>query len=126
MSEFKSSAITFGSAMVPYLLVAWAWSAISNERGAFWLALTALFVVRLFFSIIETLGSVLAWRLYGKKHAVARMLAFLRANKYPKRFYRHDSFLAYLTRIDDPEFPESLRMSARQTEQTLEFFENVG
>ncbi len=128
MNDFKSGAILFFFSWVPYLLVAGGYSQfVHGDMRAFWPALGTLVAVRFFFIVIEWLGGILTWRLYGKRRVVAKFLEFLRANNYPKRFYHHDNFLAYLTRIqDDRSFLEPLRMSARQTERELELFEEMG
>jgi hypothetical protein len=46
--------------MIPYLLVAWGYSQMVNgDEKAFWSALYALIAARLFFSILESVGSLL-------------------------------------------------------------------
>jgi hypothetical protein len=39
--------------------------------------------VRLFFSVIEGLGKILLWRLYGRKFMVGTALNLFKANEYP-------------------------------------------
>jgi len=83
--------------------------------------------VRRCFSVIETLGNVLDWRLYGRKLAVGNAVAFLKASEYPTRKYSHDNFGNYLARIqDDPEYPATLRRSVREIEHMLPMVEQVG
>lgn len=65
MNDTRSQIILTLFAWVPYVLVSWGYAKLSD--GSFWSALGVLVAVRLFFGAIETLGSVLAWRLYGKK-----------------------------------------------------------
>ena len=98
MNNVKTHVITFAFAMVPYLLVTWGYTELTNgDTKTFWTALGILLGVRVFFSLIETLGSVLSWRLYGKNFMVQKMLEVLRANKFPMREYSHDNILNGVT-----------------------------
>jgi hypothetical protein len=114
--------------MVPYLLVSWGYTELTNgDPKTFWTALGVLFGARIFFGIIETLGSILSWRLYGKKFMVRQMFEILQANKFPKRFYSHDDILNYLARIEDSEeMSPSMKSAAKQLEFLLATFENLG
>ncbi|MEW5943720.1 MAG: hypothetical protein AB1710_07705 [Pseudomonadota bacterium] len=125
MTDTRSQIIMASFAWVPYVLVSWGYARLSD--GSFWSALGVLLAIRLFFSVIETLGSVFAWRLYGRRKMIERNLAMLRANNFPKRQYAHDDFLNYLSRIEDDETcPQQLKMAAKQWEQALAFFESSG
>ena len=125
MNELRSHIIMALFAWVPYVLVSWGYAKFSD--GSFWSALGVLLAVRLFFSIIETLGSALAWRLYGRKKMIERNLSLLRANNFPKRQYAHDDFLSYLTRIETDEiYPQQLKIAAKQWEEVLDFFDSSG
>ena len=114
-------------AWVPYVLVSWGYSKLTHD--SFWLALGVLLVIRIFFSIIETLGSVLTWRLYGRAKMVEINLSTLRNNNFPKRQYAHDDFGSYLSRIEndyEKNYPEQLKAVARQWDQTLVQSESFG
>jgi hypothetical protein len=101
MNETKSGLIVFTFAIIPYVAVAWGYAHFAGDgsRREFWIALGVLLAVRLFFSVIETLGGVLAWRLYHKKRMVTAIVQVLRANKFPPKQRETDSFSAYLARI---------------------------
>lgn len=125
MNDTRSQIIMALSAWMPYVLLSWGYAVVSD--GSFWFSLGVILAVRLFFSVIDTFGSVLSWRLYGKKKAIERNLNMLRANNFPKRKYAHDDFLNYLSRIEDNStFPEQLKVAAKQWEQALAFFESSG
>jgi hypothetical protein len=125
MNDTRSQIIMGLFAWVPYVLVSWAYAKLSD--GSFWAALGVLLGVRLFFGVIETLGSVLAWRVYGRKKAIEANLAVLRASAFPRRTYRHDDFLNYLSRIEDDEScTGDVKAAAKQWHQTLALYESMG
>ncbi|HQR19491.1 MAG TPA: hypothetical protein PKV98_01405 [Burkholderiaceae bacterium] len=125
MYDTRSQIIMAVFAWIPYVLVSWGYAKLTG--GSFWPALGVLVVVRLFFSAIETLGSVLAWRIYGRKAVVERNLSLLRASNFPKRQNAHDDFLSYLGRIESDETSsQQLKAAAKQWEQVLAFFESSG
>lgn len=128
MNNTKPQLITAGFSLVPYLLVSWGYAELTDgTRKTLWVAFGVLVGVRLFFGLIETLGSVLSWRLYGKKQMVQKMLGVLQTNKFPKRFYFHDDILNYLARIEDSEeISHSVKSAAKQLEFLLATFENLG
>jgi len=127
MNDTRSRVILALFALIPYLLVSWAYMAfVDGGASEFWRTFGLLIVVRLFFSVIETLGSILSWRLYGKKFMVNRFLELLRANHFPKRQYAHDDFLNYLARIEDGPYPPSVKASAKEINFILATFENMG
>ena len=104
--------ITISSfSLIPYLVVAWGYREMTEgDANTFWIALSVLLGVRLFFSVTETLGNVLYWRLYGRKLAVGNAVAYLRASEYPPRQYAHDNFGNYLARIQDgPRVPSNAK-----------------
>jgi hypothetical protein len=127
MNDTRSRIIISLFAFVPYLLVSWGYMAlVDGGASQFWSAFGVLVAARLFFSVIETLGSVLSWRLYGKKLMVNKFHEFLRANNFPKRTYAHDDFLNYLARIEDGPFPPSVKASAKEIYFLLSTFESMG
>lgn len=128
MNDAGSRTIMALFAFVPYLLVSWAYMALVNGGGnQFWAAFGVLLAARLFFCIIETLGSILSWRLFGKKLMINKFLELLRANNFPKREYAHDDFLNYLSRIEDnPQHAASLKTSAKEIYFLLSTFESMG
>src|SRR6266436_4341709 len=111
MTDTKSTIIVMLLAWVPYSAVAWGYKVLTDGTAkTFWYALGTLVGVRLFFSIIEGLGGILTWRVYGKRVAVQGPLAILRANNFPKRRYKEEDFQDYLAGIaDDPECTESVK-----------------
>jgi hypothetical protein len=128
MNDTRSRLVISLFAFVPYLLVAWAYMTLVNgDSSDFWKALGVLVAVRFFFSVIETLGTVISWRLYGKRFMVNKFVEFLRANNFPKRKYAHDDFLNYLARIEDePSCPASVKASAKEIYFVLSTFESMG
>lgn len=127
MNDTRSRIIMSLFSFVPYLLVSWAYMAlVDGGASQIWTAFGVLVAVRLFFSVIETLGSVLSWRLYGKQVMVNKFLQLLRVNNFPKRHYAHDDLLNYLARIEDGPYPTSLKASAKEIELLLSTFESMG
>lgn len=128
MNDVRSQIITALFAWVPYVVVSFGYTMVS-EGGLknFWVAFCLLLVVRLFFYAIETLGAVLSWRVYGKKRMVDVHLQFLRTHRFPPRQYAHDNFLTYMFRIEeDEDSPATLKALAKESSRTLELFENLG
>jgi hypothetical protein len=123
------NAIGFLCSLGPYLIVAWAYVKYVDQAGNFWIALGVLLGVRFFFSVIETLGSALAWRIYGRRHSVRTTVQFLIANKFPMRKYAWDNGENYLFRFRDkrelPEVSEETRGAARQLAGILDFLDEV-
>lgn len=125
MNDTRSQIIMALFAWVPYVLLSWGYAKLTDS--GFWPALGVLLAIRLFFIVIETLGSVLAWRVYGRKKIIERNLSLLRANNFPKRQYAHDDFLVYLSRIEnDDAYSQQLKTAAQQWEQVLAFYETSG
>lgn len=112
---------------VPYLLVSWSYmELVDGGLTQFWGAIGALIAIRLFFSVIETLGSIFSWSLYGKKLMIGKFLVLLKTNKFPKREYQHDDFLAYLARIEAGPYADSIKTSAKEIYFFLSTFESMG
>jgi len=128
MNSIKPQLITFGFAFVPYFLVSWGYAALTDGNSrTLWATFGILIGVRLFFGLIEMLGSVLAWRLYGKKFMVEKALQMFRSNKFPMREYSHDDLGNYLARIeDDEEVSPAVKRAAKDLEVVLGMFENQG
>lgn len=117
--------ITLGFAWIPYVILSWGYAQIMD--GNFWKVLGVLIAVRLFFSVIETIGSIFSWRLYGKKKIVELNVNFLRNNNFPNRVLEHDDFLSYLIGIENnEEYSLQLKILATNWKHLLLFFENTG
>ena len=117
--------ITLVFAWIPYVLLSWGYAQIMD--GDFWKVLGVLIAVRLFFSVVETIGSIFSWRLYGKKKIVELNLNFLRSNNFPNRVLEHDDFLSYLIGIENnEEYSLQLKILATNWKNLLLFFENTG
>lgn len=128
MNNIKPQLIVFGFSVVPYLLLSWGYSELTDgTTKTFWISLAVLFGFRLFFSIIELIGSVLTWRLYGKKFMIDRALEIFRNNGFPMREYSHDNLGSYLARIEsNEEISQSVKRAAKDLETLLIMFENQG
>jgi hypothetical protein len=127
MKNARVSTIIALFSFVPYLLVSWAYMALANGGSKqFWGAFGVLIVIRLFFSVIETLGSTLSWHLYGKKLMVDKFLGLLQENNFPKREYQHDDFLGYMARIEDGPYANSVKTSAKEIYLLLSTYESMG
>ena len=129
MNDTKSGLIVLSLSIVPYAAVAWIYSSFvgdGSQRG-FWVALGALLAVRLFFSVIETFGGLLRWRLYQKRRTIASIVQVLRANKFPLKEYETDSFSMYLSRIlQDYEPKPDVVRAAREFETMMTFTYELG
>jgi len=127
MNDTRSNIIITLFSVIPYLLVSWGYTAlVDGAEKQFWGAFGVLIAVRLFFSVIETLGSVLSWHLYSKRLMIKKFLGLLCANNYPKRIYQDDDFLDYLARIEDGTYPDTLKKSAKEIYSLLSTFESIG
>jgi hypothetical protein len=128
MNDAKSRVITWAFSLIPYLLVTWGYTEFTDGGlKEFGIAFCVLFGIRLFFTVIETIGGILAWRLYGRQNTVQRMVTTLRANNFPMRKYFHDDFGNYLARIDDEEeYPQAIRGMAKEIDHSLELFDELG
>lgn len=125
MNFMNPTFITQGFAWIPYVLLSWGYAQVMDDN--FWKVLGVLIAARLFFSTIETIGSIFSWRLYGKKKIVQLNLNILEFNNFPKREFEHDDFLNYLARIEiNDDFSVQLKVVAKNWEQSLAFFEHTG
>jgi len=113
MDQHVRAALIGGSiATVPYCLLAYAFSRLLNDTS-FWEALGWLVAVRCFFSIVELIGSILAWRLHGRKVAVTAFTSALRAVNMPPRYDTYGDIDEYLNDvIADQSQPTDLRIAA--------------
>jgi hypothetical protein len=122
MNETVLPWIGFGLAMVPYVAVAWGYTYFTNGRQPeFWQALGILLAIRLFFSIIESIGQFLAWRIFVRRHTVAQLVGLLRSSKFPPKRYFDDDFSNYCARLlaDQPSKSEPDYIRHAQEIQTL-------
>ena len=126
--DTKNLLVGMAFSWVPYVAVAWGYKWYTDgDSRSFWYALIALIVLRAFFSIIETLGSVLLWRVYGRRTTMQEYLEILRSNKMPGRHYAEEDHADYLTRIQEQsDQPEGIRKVAREIEWALQALERVG
>jgi hypothetical protein len=124
----KHDLIISAFTLVPYLLVAWGFTVLTDgEASTFWKALLVLFAFRTFFALIDTLGGVLRWRLWGRNLTVAHALDWFTSRQFPQRKYADDDMGAYLVRIeDDPEQPLALRMAAAELDRMFGVYEQFG
>ncbi|MDQ3186155.1 MAG: hypothetical protein M3Q16_06805 [Pseudomonadota bacterium] len=120
--------LPFIFALIPYIFATWVYSELVNgDTEMFFTALGVLLAVRLFFSISETLGSVLTWRLYGKKLMVQKIVRMFRANHFPMREYKHENISNYLSRIrEDDETSLSLKTASEQLQFVFLTYEDLG
>lgn len=103
--------------VVPYAIVSWIYMKLTDGgMREFWIAMGLLFLARLFFSLIEWLGTTLMWRLYGKRESACQYLALMREQNFPQRRYRHYDFSSQLAVIeeDGSEFPLSVQRIATE------------
>lgn len=121
----KSQVIMGAISLLIYVAVAWVGSKLF-EGIELWQGLALLLAARAFFGLIEGFSGVLSWRLFGKRQTVNDFLHLLRASEFPPRFYEHDDFTGYLSRVEDGEFPAPLKQAAAQFEQLLRIAESQG
>lgn len=128
MNDTKSKIITLGCSFIPYVAVVWGYVELTNGGiREFWSVLGVLFGARLFFSFVETIGSILAWRVHGKSAMIHNCLEILRTNKFPMREYAHDNLGNYLARIDGGEqYSAEIQCLAKELSRSLELTENMG
>jgi hypothetical protein len=79
------SLITAAISFIPYLMLAWAASELLDNTG-FWEALGWLLGLRLFFGIVEMIGGILSWRVYGKRVSTGFFVQALREGGFPPRY----------------------------------------
>ena len=89
--------IRFIFVFVVYLCVSGAVTLLFDGNWlTFWTAFGVLLAIRLFFSVIETLGGVVSWRLHGKQRMTEKILGILQTTQFPPREFPHDDISAYL------------------------------
>lgn len=108
-----------------YLLIINAIIRLSDTEFS-WSVVGLLLGLRVFFWIIESVGSALCWRLFDRKIAVENVLNFLREHEFPKKEYSDDNLGDYLSRIQDNQYPIILRRTAGAVEGTLAICEQFG
>ena len=124
----NSSLLLGAISLVPYAALALGYAILTGGGPrAFATALGFLVGTRLFFAAVEGVGSLLVWRLHGRKTVVAAYLNVLQTNRFPKRYYQHDDFLSYLARIhDDDSLSTEVKAVARDFERALLLHESSG
>jgi hypothetical protein len=71
MNEQISTFIVFGISLIPYAALSWGYSAFTDGGWpGFWRGFGVLIAVRAFFSLVEGIGGIPVWRLYGRTVAV--------------------------------------------------------
>lgn len=118
MKEAPSAPIYICS-VTPYLLIAWGFTELTHgDSKVNWAVLGVLFLVRLF----EMLGSVLSWRLHGRKIMVDYYLELFQTNNFPKCGVMHDDLSNYLSRIESPysEYPATLKVKVKEMMDALD------
>lgn len=127
MNDTRSRIIITLFSVIPYLLVSWGYTLIvDGAEKQFWSVFGLLVAVRFFFSVIETLGGTLSWHFYSKRIMANKFLRLLYENKYPKRTYKDEDFLDYLSRIESGIYPDMLKKSAKEFYYLLSTFEDMG
>ena len=100
MNETASAGIVFALSIIPYAAVSWAYAAfVDGGWPDFWKCFGVLSAIRFFFSVIEGVGGILVWRIYGRRVAVAHWLKFFRENNFPPKEYASDDFGNYRARL---------------------------
>jgi hypothetical protein len=72
-----------GLALSPYAIVAWGMSYLTTLT--IWQVVGGLVVVRLLYAILDSLGVVLSWWLYGRRTKAKTIAKYLRDNEFPSR-----------------------------------------
>jgi hypothetical protein len=92
--------VGFGFALVPYVAVALGYTYLTDgHQPEFWRAFGILLALRLFFSIIESIGGFLAWRFFVRRHTVAQLVGVFRSSNFPQKQYYDDDFGNYCARL---------------------------
>lgn len=97
-----------------------------SKASTFWYTIGGLLIVRLFYSIIETLGGMLVWRVVGKRDMVSRIVQALREGRFPPANDPAEDMSSYLVRIDDDDTPLQIRLMARELKGGLQVYESFG
>jgi hypothetical protein len=127
VTNTKAHVISALYAFVPYIPLAWIYSALEGGSArAFWKGLGVLIAAKLLFTIIEAIGSTVAWRLHGRRRLISQFVEFLNANNLPKREFAQDDLGRYLARLSDKKYDESVRRLAIEINQSRLLMENAG
>lgn len=120
--------IASGVSLAIYALLALGYaSLVDGQTKTFWNALLVLGVFGLLFTVVNTIGTSIAWRLHSKRQVVAEMVEMLRKNSFPMREYATDNFGNYLARLEDnSHYPEALRKVVEQIERYRLVAEEAG
>lgn len=123
---FKTQFIGNLIATAPYLFVIWGVMALVPSVS-FWEALVLLIGGRFAIGLVETLGLVLSWSVYGREKAVMDFVAVLHHNRFPGRYCKGEDFQNYLARIEnDDSLDPEVRHSAREMGSLLGMYDSVG
>ena len=92
-----------------------------------WGALVLVVGTRFMIGLVETLGLIFSWQVYGREKAVMNFVAVLHHNEFPGRYTKGDDFLHYLARIEDDDALDAhVRQSAREIGSLLKMYETIG
>ena len=120
------SLITASIAFIPYLLLAWAASKLLSDTG-FWQALGWLLGLRLFFGVVEMIGGILAWRVYGRRVSSAIFAQALREGKFPQRYDIYADADEYFDQVvADQAQPVDMRVTAGTFIGSIKAYRSVG
>jgi hypothetical protein len=120
------SLITASIAFVPYLLLAWAACKLLNDTE-FWEALGWLLGLRLFFGVVETIGGILAWRVYGRRVSSGIFAQALREGKFPQRYDIYADADEYFDQVvADQSQPVDMRVAAGAFIGSMKAYRSVG
>lgn len=100
MLDSRGYILNWLCSLIPYTIATWVLTKLIGENANFWMLFGIMLLVRLGFTIMETLGGTLAWRLFNKKAMVTKIVNFLHSRSFPPRRYAFDDFETYLFRLD--------------------------
>jgi hypothetical protein len=120
----RSTAIS----LILYFAIAGAYAAyVGGDVKTFAEVSGGLIGARMFFAAIDGLGGLLEWHLYLKKAVAEMFLRVFRDQRFPPRYYSHDDFLNYLSRVQgDLGCTERVKWEAKAMESMLSMYENMG
>lgn len=125
-SDFKTQFIGNLIASAPYLFVLVGVVAFVPSVS-FWEALVLMVGIRFMIGLVETLGLIFSWQVYGREKAVMNFVAVLHHNEFPGRYSKGDDFLNYLARIEnDDTLDAHVRQAAREMGSLLKMYETIG
>lgn len=111
-------ALGFVSPLLLNAVLAWAFTAFTNGNSStFWTTFFVLIGIRLFFALVDSIFSVLSFKLYRKKFVVQQLVNDFRRFEFPKREDLNEDWLMYLKRL---QATESLPFTVRRTAAFLE------